>query len=295
MSLMYSLEKFFYPRNKSIPMFREYDKRRGFNAWSAECQSAAPRGANSNATPNILGEQGFARVRVFSEAEANSIRQQFDKQDANLVQRKNSAVSQTLEATDVDALKQVVAKAITPEVDHILSSYFGSDYAPYWFSMQRALPNKEPMRAFLWHCDKGPTMHAKMLLYFTAVADTGGNTYLMDKKTTQAFDKAGYVFGAMKDRVEDLAPIARENNIAFEPFAFDLRPGEALLFLPQAVLHKGVLPNKAPRFIMQVTFLPSKIQWKDALFRPRDTSLAELAKDYAWPEHASQLRSALGG
>ena len=293
MSLMYSIEKILYARNRSVPVFREYDGRRGFTAWSKECQEASPTGLKAES--GILGSQGFTRVRVMPETDAQKIRSEFDREDAALRERKASAISQTLQVTNLSALKEVVAKAITPEVENILKEYFASEFCAYWYSMQRALPNKQAARAFLWHCDKGPTMHAKMLLYFTAVEDTGGNTYLVDRATTVALDKAGYVFGSQKDRVEDLQDFANRKGVEFKPFSFDMTPGEAILFLPQKVLHRGVLPTKAPRFIMQVTFLPSKMHWRKSLFQESGMNLDELARDYAWPQHATELRSALGG
>ena len=294
MSLMYTIEKMLYIRNRSVPVFREYDERRGFKTWSDECRSSTGR-HKPDPERDILGTQGFTHLRVLPVQTACDIRRQFDLQDASLVERKTSAISQTIAIDDINTLKSVVAGAITSEVDQILFDYFKSEYCAYWYSMQRALPNKKPKRAFLWHCDKGPTMHAKMLLYFTAVADTGGNTYLLDRKSTVAFDKAGYLFGSQKNRLDDLAGLAASNGIPYSPFSFDLTPGEAILFLPHKVLHRGVLPTKAPRFIMQITFLPSKMHWREALFRDNSMSLEELAKDYAWPRNAGDLRLALGG
>lgn len=292
MSLIYSLERIFYRKNKSIPQFREYDKRRGFTAWSDECRAVAARPKNA-LEDNPLGQQGFTRVRVFSEDEAAEIKQRFDRQDTKLRDSKNSENSQMLDSWNLSGLKEVIGRAITPEVDRILYAYFGSEYAPYWYSMQRALPNHEARRPFLWHCDKGPSMFAKMLLYFTAVADTGGNTHVLDRQTTLAFDRAGYNFGSGKNRLEDLTGFAEQHRIKFTPMSYDLRPGEAVLILPQMVLHRGVMPSKAPRFIMQVTFVPSKIHWREALFKEDRKNMEELARDYAWPKHASQFRPLL--
>jgi hypothetical protein len=294
MSLMYTLEKLLYMKNKSVPVFREYDGRRGFDAWSAECRAASTRPARK-AENDVLGTRGFAHVRVMQDAQARVLRDQFDTADAALRERKASAISQTITASDPKTLKAVVDQLITPAVDQVLYDYFGSEYCAYWYSFSRALPNKEPKRAFLWHCDKGPTMHAKMLFYMTSVEETGGNTYLLDRNTTERFDKAGYIFGSQKDRKDDLSEFAQKNGIAYEPFSFDMKPGEAILFLPQKVMHRGLLPTKSPRFIMQVTFLPSKRHWRDSLHQDSTMSLDELAKDYAWPNHASELRQALGG
>jgi hypothetical protein len=294
MSYMYSVEKFLYRRNKSIPVFREYDRRRGFSTWSNECQKSSSR-AGRDPAKDILGTTGFAQLRVLSEARTNQIRHQFDQEGSELTGGKNSAISQTLKPTDSEALKAVVADLITPEVDNLLYNYFGSEYCAYWYHFSRALPNKEPKRSFLWHCDKGPTMHAKMLFYLTSVEETGGNTFLLDRDTTNKFDRAGYVFGGQKDRQDDLGEFAQRHRIDFAPFSFDMKPGEAILFLPQKVLHRGVLPTLSPRFIMQVTFLPAKANWRDLLMQKREASLDDLAKDYAWPSHAEELRSSLGG
>jgi hypothetical protein len=288
MSLMYSIEKLLYTRNKSVPVFREYDKRRGFDDWSKTCQASTKRNAR-DASKDILGTQGFERVKLMSEAEARKIRASAEGSGSAVQNSKLADISQRLDLNDQSVLKSTVERLITPEVDDILFNFFGSEYCAYWYHFSRALPNKEPKRSFLWHCDKGPSMHAKMLFYMTSVEETGGNTYLLDKATTDRFDRAGYIFGSQKDRQDDLADFAERNKIQFTPFSFDLKAGEAILFLPQKVLHKGVLPTKAPRFIMQVTFLPSKIHWKDALYGNAQMSVEDLSKDYAWPKHASQL------
>lgn len=288
MSISYVIEKFFYNKNRSVPVFREYDKRRGFDAWADACRAVAKRGP-ADPAKNILGNQGFAHVKLMSKAEAKKIRTAADVADGAVEDRKNAGYSQTLKASDPAFLKSVVERLITPEVDEMLYNYFGSEFCPYWYHFSRALPNKEPKRAFLWHCDKGPSMHAKMLFYMTSVEDTGGNTYLLDRPTTIKFDKAGYVFGGQKDRQDDLSEFAAKNNIDCKPVSFDMQPGEAIMFLPQKVLHRGLLPNKLPRFIMQVTFVPSKLHWKEVLKNRATGKVSQSAEDYAWPEHAREL------
>jgi hypothetical protein len=292
MSLIYKIEKLVYRKNRSIPVFREYDRRRGFDAWSRDCQASSTRTPRS-AERDVLGRVGFAHVKLMSEKQAVDIREAAFANEAGVEDRKNVAYSQTIKTSDKTFLKSVVEKLITPEVDDVLYNFFGSEYCPYWYHFSRALPNKEPKRAFLWHCDKGPSMHAKMLFYMTGVEETGGNTYLLDRQTTLQFDKAGYVFGSQSDRQNSLDELAKQNSITFNPVSFNMRPGEAILFLPQKVLHRGLLPTKQPRYIMQVTFVPSKMHWKQALWQDNELSAEDLAKDYAWPKDARTLQGSL--
>ena len=130
---------------------------------------------------------------------------------------------------------------------------------------ERSDPGGEPNVSFSWHCDGGPTKHLKVLLYLNGSDEHGGNTRFLDRATTDAFKKIGYVFCDIDHRLDDLAALAGEHGIAYRPLEAPMRTGEAILFEPANVLHKGVWPTRAPRYLLQICIVPSPMPWRGEL------------------------------
>lgn len=271
--------------------FQDFDVKRNFSEYSRACQEACTREIPQST--DLFNQQGYEKLAILSPEEVVKYRDQAFQEMKGSSQRSGKNTVTLCDFDDDSTFFDTVLEHIfNPEVDRRLLSFFGSEYMPYWQSMQKDEPSVADQRSFLWHCDKGPKTHCKILLYFTSSEDTGGNTCLIDRSATDGFSQAGYTFGKVANRVHDLAPLAKRHEIEFEPIEYKIEAGEAILFEPASVLHKGISPTKSTRYMMQITLLPSMVPWREAHAKLNASGLSERAQ-YAWPSHASKLTAAL--
>lgn len=166
--------------------------------------------------------------------------------------------------THQSVIDKLLPLILTEKVDQQITSFFGSEYCLFWYSYLVTEPKIEN-RAFssYWHCDKGPENHLKMLIYLNDYEEHGGNTLFYDVQTTDKLKSTGYIFGDINKRVENLAPLADAKSIILNEISFnDIKAGDALLFAPCKVAHKGKIPNKNARHVLQLCFIPSPLDWK---------------------------------
>lgn len=157
----------------------------------------------------------------------------------------------------------VVSKVLTREVDDRLLAYFESEYLALYCRFYKAVPDQPDTYSFGWHCDGGPSKHLKILLYLNGTAEHGGNTEFIDRSTTDAFKSIGYVHCDIRQRLRDLAPLAQEHGIRWNPIQHDMDTGEAVIFEPMNILHRGVWPERAPRYLVQICLIPSPAPWQE--------------------------------
>lgn len=168
------------------------------------------------------------------------------------------------ELDDIPFRISLLEKIIQGEAEQRLYSYFQSEFVPIWMRFYKNMPAEpEQGYAFNWHCDGGPDVHLKFLVYLNPTSASGGNTEFLDSWSTEEFRYTGYVFCPLDKRLKDLTAISDEYGIAYEPFRFDIEAGEAVLFEPFNILHKGIWPTKDPRYLIQICLLPSGKQWKE--------------------------------
>jgi hypothetical protein len=112
-----------------------------------------------------------------------------------------------------------------------------------------------------WHCDGGPNRHLKMLVDLNDNEEHGGYTEMMSLGDTERFKRHGYVWCPLDDRLPSLKPL----GISYQRFHKHLQPAEGLLFEPANIMHKAKWPDKAPRYIIQLCFLPADKDWRSLL------------------------------
>jgi hypothetical protein len=69
-----------------------------------------------------------------------------------------------------------------------------------------------------------------------------------------------------------------------------MNPGDGVIFQPAMVLHRGVGPTMAPRYVVTLCLLPSPVPWQQALARG---AFSDLAMDEKWYRHATELLTAI--
>lgn len=270
--------------------FTIYDRLRGFGEYLRTCQAHM----NRRVTPphEQLRRDGYALIEPLGVEEACALSAMLEERGEGFIKKRGDDYTAYLRC-DERIFDPILEQVFRGPVDALIADFFGSEYVPYWAAYQVASPNVSTKRAFCWHCDKGPSKWLKILLYFTDSDVTGGNTLLLDRKESERVAQTGYTFGPLKERVEDLTPIAARHGFEIHPRQFSIRAGQGILFEPAQLLHRGLSPSKAPRKIMQILILPSPLPWREALEKLRAADLPA-RRDLAFPGSAAELKEVFG-
>ena len=156
-----------------------------------------------------------------------------------------------------DRLRAVLTEAFASPLGSKLRDYYLSEFAVLFAN----LASDELTDSCRWHCDAGPLEHLKLLVYLT---DSDGGTEVIDRAATYLFQRVGYGFGPKPDRLDDLGPLGAQYGIGFTPNHIMPRMGEALVFEPTRVLHKGVPGVARKRRLLQVGIVPWPQPWDTA-------------------------------
>ena len=145
--------------------------------------------------------------------------------------------------------------------DEQIRQYFSCDYAPISLSVVRVGPGEDNV-SMRWHCDSGPTRHLKMLVYLN---ETDGATGVIERMDTDLFFRAGYAYCGLEQRLGDdgTRTFALEQEIPWNPAFVTPPPGQALLFEPALVLHRGKAPTEEERVMLQIILVPETRLWRD--------------------------------
>ncbi|MGB0911615.1 MAG: hypothetical protein ACPGYT_14745 [Nitrospirales bacterium] len=270
-------------------VFTIYDEERGYRAFHEHCKTFHEQTLDDE-TDDALIQCGIEHIQALEERTASDALKAILTTSNSSVQKENIDYSEILTVPDRNFITTLFEKIFTQTLDQKLKRYFKSAYCIYWHTFLRTIPSPQARRSFLWHCDKGPSCHIKLLVYLNGTDEHGGNTDFLDRSTTAAFAKTGYLFGPVDARQSDLAQLAKQHHIDFNPLEWEMKPGDGILFEPSQILHSGILPTKGPRYVLTFCLLPSPIPWHKAFSRTNGEPLAE---NYRWHENADDIRKAL--
>ncbi|GJL61401.1 MAG: hypothetical protein NPIRA04_00550 [Nitrospirales bacterium] len=273
-------------RRKTV--FTEYDEARGYQRYHQYCQSVVKR--QFSREDDALSTQGLEHVTVFDESTAATTLDSLLSKTEGSIQKENIDYSEMLQVSDYPFLGQMFQNIFTPSIDHKLLHYFKSEYFVYWFAILHTIPFSTSRRSFLWHCDKGPSRHLKILIYLNNTDEHGGNTEFFDREFTKHFSKTGYLFGPVDARRSDLSDLAKKLNLPYHPKKWLMKAGEAIIFEPSQILHRGILPTQGSRYVLALCILPSPIDWQTAFGL---TKGAGMSPNYTWHPNAQEIQQHL--
>lgn len=268
---------------RAAATWREFDENRHYAAYLAQCRAGFHR-SPAPAVDRELEQKGFAYLRALSDAAAAACIKDLQSRHAPQLLKKDSSHLEGFRVADRQWLQALLGNVLQGQVDESIAAFFGSEYLVHWvaFSLTRQAPEQESV-SFRWHCDKGPSAHLKLIIYLNPTDAHGGNTEFMDLADTMAVAERGYLFGWSKTRTGDVARLSR---MAGRPLATQLRAraaGEAVLFQPGRVLHRGVSPTRGDRLTATLCLLPSPVHWQQAF---DCETLSDLAVDEKWHDDA---------
>jgi hypothetical protein len=267
-------------------VFADFDAR-GYTAWHAHCKAALQRPLPARSTPGPLVSNGFTVQQVMSSQAAGEL---LSAATANQEVGRLKLDSNKLEGYDLAdraLVRRLMESALTPDIDAHCLEFFESEYFVYWYTLSRTAPVAGPASvSFMWHCDRGPRAHLKLLVYLNDYSEHGGGTSYLDLDATDALGRAGYVFARGRRRTTSVDELARLAGRPLEPYDHHPRAGDAVLFQPARVLHSGITPNLGPRYVFTLCLLPSPVPWDVAFQRQAHI---DLRVDPLWHAQARGL------
>lgn len=269
-----------------------FDKKGGYDAWAAFCQSQFKRSAGS--VGGELQNNGIAVVKCLTETEAKATKAlALEKAEAFKASKKAIDYADVLKFADSEFLLPTVTKMLSADMDKTVTAIFGSEYYVHSLVVNRTMPSKVSKRSFLWHCDRGPQNFIKINMFLDATSEHGGTTEFLNITDSQVFEKAGYTFGANARRIADLSRLSGKLKTNPKVIHPQLAAGEAFAFFPARSLHRGFLPTKGTRHMLSIVLLPSPIHWRKAWDATAKTGY-HLTSNATFPDNASSLFGVLG-
>lgn len=280
----------FYKRERNpkraLATWREFDRDRHYADYHARCRAACRRSPAPLADID-LEQRGFCYLRALEPAVAQTSAAELEAHHEPQLLKKDSMHLEGFRVSDRQWVTGLLERMLQGPIDAAIAAFFCSEYLVHWIALSLSRPAAEQDSvSFRWHCDKGPTAHLKLIVYLNGTETHGGNTEFVDLADTMAVARRGYVFGWSKTRTSD---IARLERLAGRPLATHLRArdaGEAVLFQPARVLHRGISPTRGPRLTATLCLLPSPVHWQRAL---ECETLSDLAVDEKWHEDALEF------
>jgi len=264
-----------------------FDQQQGYQSYAQHCQQRFSGTLDS--AQSLITQQGIEHLQILGAPETGEfLSQTLALADTAITNKPEIDYSEILVIRDKDFLETWFRKIFQPALTAKLTGYFQSHFLVYWYTFLKAKPADQAVRSFLWHCDKGPSTHLKILLYLNDMQDHRGNTIFLDRATTARFAQSGYVFGSVKKRTDDLTDLARQEGITLQPQSWDMKAGEGVAFEPSQVLHRGILPSTGFRYVLAFCLLPSPIPWDKAFIQNNHEGFSS---DYIWHSQAQEIWS----
>jgi hypothetical protein len=264
-------------------VYREYDTGRRYAEYHGYCQACFGREIDPEPGAALL-QQGFEYFAPLDESETARWLDELQQKSSSGLLKKDSKHLEGFHVSDQGWLQELLARLLAGPLDQRIVEYFGSEYLVHWlaFSVTRQATEQASV-SFRWHCDKGPSAHLKLIVYLNPTAEHGGNTEFIDLAGSEAVARRGYLFGRSKSRASDIRHLSRIAGKELVGHARELRAGQAVLFQPSRVLHRGLSPVRGDRLVLTLCILPSPVHWKAALERG---AMSDLAVDEKWHKDA---------
>jgi hypothetical protein len=179
---------------------------------------------------------------------------------ANLIEEEFKGVKDPVKSLEQDKAVKYVDDlySILKSIDPKILSFYKSYYVPYWIQIQRNNPGQvEAGSAFQWHTDDNPTGVMKVFIYLNDVNESNGAFRAFPKQSTTYLFFKGFRSNGVQTRV-DAQPLVNEY---FKKYPKRLKilegPTGTVLGFDNNLVHKGTLPQKGYRHVVQILLYPS--------------------------------------
>jgi|GEM_PF-1572325 len=240
-------------------LVKEWDDDLGYGDYAETCRAAFTR---SPGQADVFLKNGFERFQLLAPRKIESLLSIIKKAetDPRTFDDRGEGLG-VIYLTRPEIVRTVLGTILNATVDQKMTAFFKSEYRVLWFSVQKVASHEAENVSFKWHKDLGPSRHLKLILYLSDTAETGGRTDFIDRTTTQKLRHAGYDFVEVGQRASDLHPFAAQSGIDLTVHDDPFTAGEAVIFQPPEVLHRGVMPTLAPRYTITLCLAPHTESW----------------------------------
>jgi hypothetical protein len=288
--LIHRLQRFFKPAldpRRSLRLSRKFDDECGYGAYHDACRARFERA--QSATPdgdsNLLERRGFEHVHVMDAGTAEALRAELESRFEMQSVKKDKPELVGYDIDDEAFRDRLITAALPAPVDDLIARHFGSEYRVHYFQVTRTEAGGGTA-SFRWHCDQGPSLHLKLIVYLNDSREHGGNTEFLDLAASEALARIGYLFGPTTTRTDDLSDVLAREDLEYRPESRDMAPGDGVLFQPARAAHRGVSPLRGQRTALTLCLIPSTVHWREAL---SDGEMFDLKLDEKWHADARTL------
>ncbi len=276
--------------NRVQRIFRHYAEDRGYAAYAQLCRERLQRPlpmAPPGSAQASLESVGLADFRLGLGADLKALAGEMGDSQEFAEPDPRGALETGLSLTVRPDLVELLAPVLAGALDACLVHYFEAEYLVHTAMLIRTRASSEaPTVSFRWHCDKGPERHLKLLIYLNDHKAHQGGTEYLDLDDTAAVGRHGYVFGWTRRRTSRLDALERIAGKSLHVHRRTPDAGDAVLFQPARVLHRGLAPRTGDRLVLTLCLLPSPVPWRQALACGAAT---DLGREPKWHRHASEL------
>ena len=147
------------------------------------------------------------------------------------------------------------------QLEAYLECFFRIDHLELMRS--RLAPNSGA--SFLWHRDFDPMAKLHVLIYLTDCDANSPATLFTNFEETRRCAQAGYAFTARSKRIPDLGTLFPSDAPLISPVRPALGAGDATVFAPSRILHRGDVPGAGVRDLLVLNIVPSLNPWNREL------------------------------
>jgi len=271
-------------------IYNEYDTGRRYAEYHAYCRSRFRRELDAEPGAALM-QRGFEYFTPLDESDASRWLGELQANHDSGLLKKDSKHLEGFHVSDMAWIRKLLAQVLAGQVDRRIAEYFESEYLVHWLAFSVTRQSREQASvSFRWHCDKGPSAHLKLIVYLNPTAEHGGNTEFIDLRGSEAVARRGYLFGRSKSRTSDIRHLSRIAGEDLVSHATEMHAGQAVLFQPSRVLHRGLGPDRGDRLVLTLCILPCPVHWRIAL----DCGvMSDLAVDEKWHKDAMGILDAI--
>lgn len=210
---------------------------------------------------NLIDTQDIAELRAMIDAHADGPARDF------IPTSQDPGFNIAWRDQDKGRAAEILHKAFSGAVASTIQGFLGSNFLIRSVTGGRLFPSEQQTISYQWHRDGEVPHQIHVILYLTDVSGELGSTEVIPLEDTIAIAQAGYDFPSVEGRKSDLSAEFSEAGRPFAPYHVKAKAGDALVFTPTRVLHRGVQPANGARDALIAVILPSPLPWNELLGR----------------------------
>jgi hypothetical protein len=200
-----------------------------------------------------LKRKGFATIAVGNVDElSQKVSSVFEKD-----KYKDKTPYIEIEKSDVHLIAEPLFKVLKENAS-VLKSYYKTNYQVYWSSIQRTITGALPVTtSYGWHLDDNPLQLLKLFIYLNDVKEINGAFRAFDYADSKKLFQKGFISNSAENRAKSqpmVDELLNSGNISIN--ILEGKKGTLLCF-DNNLIHKGTLPVKGYRDVIQVEVYPA--------------------------------------